>query len=342
MRLFSQPAWLLLVVSTVPTAAAAVKTDIVVLRNGDRMTGEVRSLDRGQLTFKTDNMGTLAIEWDKIKSVTAAATFEVEDLKGGQYHGSLRAGPGEGDLSIDSASGTQTVPLLEVARIDRLGATFWKRLDGSIDLGLSYTSASDLLALNFSSQVSSRRPGHKLSLSASSTIQRQPDVPDTRRNSLALGYQRLFPDRWVVLTQAQLEQNRELGFDLRTSGLGGGGRYLLQSRRDELLAGLGVDVNREIPVEGAQTTNVELVTALSYNRFAYDFPKIDVYVNLAGFLSLNDWGRQRLELNAQLKRELLRDFTVSLQGYESYDSRPATANARKNDYGITFALGWTF
>jgi hypothetical protein len=336
------PAFLLPTLLASASPALAQKTDVVVLRNGDRMTGEVQSLDRGKLALKTDHMGTLSIEWDKVKTVTAAATFEVEDLAGGQYLGSLQPGPGEEELSVVSALGARPLPVLEIVRIQRLGATFWKRLDGSIDVGLSYTSASDLLDFNFSSQVTLRRPLHKLSVSANSTVTRQPDAPETRRNNLALGYQRLFPDRWVALAQGQLEQNRELGFDLRSSFLAGGGRYLVQGRRNELLAGLAFSVNREKPVEGEQTTNFELALALGYDRFSYDFPKKDVHVTVAGFQSLKDSGRHRLEVNARLRREVLRDFSVGLQGYESYDSRPPTEGARRNDYGVTFTLGWTF
>ena len=68
----------------------------MVLRSGDRITGEVTELDRGRLTFKTDDIGTLAIEWDKVTSVTASATFEVHEIGGGQYFGALRPGPQDG------------------------------------------------------------------------------------------------------------------------------------------------------------------------------------------------------------------------------------------------------
>ena len=78
--------WIALVLAPWPVWAA-VKTDVVVLRNGNTLTGEVEEVDRGRLTFKTDDMGTLAIEWDKVTSVKAAATFEVNDLSGGQYVG---------------------------------------------------------------------------------------------------------------------------------------------------------------------------------------------------------------------------------------------------------------
>jgi hypothetical protein len=112
----------------------------------------------------------------------------------------------------------------------------------------------------------------------------------------------------VASLGSQLEQNQELGFDQRTSAAGGGGRYLVQGRRDKLLAGLGLSVNREQPIEGETTTNVEAMAVLNYDRFSYDFPKVDIAVAVAGFASLNDGGRYRVQLDASLKRELVKDF----------------------------------
>jgi hypothetical protein len=105
---------------------------------------------------------------------------------------------------------------------------------------------------------------------------------------------------------------------------------------------MGLSLNRERPTEGEETTNVEALLLLSYDRFAYDFPKVDIAVSAAGFASFTEGGRYRLDLEARLKRELVRDFYATLRGYESYDSRPATEGAPTNDYGVTFALGWTF
>jgi uncharacterized protein DUF481 len=320
----------------------AAKTDVVVLRNGDTLTGEITELDRGRLTFKTDDMGTLAIEWDKVKSVTASATFELEDLDGGQYYGSLRPGPKEGELSVVSPFGVRTLELWRVVKIERLGATLWQRLDGSIDAGVSYTSSSELLKIDLSARVVLTRPGHQFGLDGTSTITRQPDVEDTRRNSLTASYVRRFPNRWVGFGQGEVEQNRELGFDLRGSVSAGGGRYLVQGRRKDLLAALGLRVNREKPLEGETTTNTEVAAVLIFDRFRYDFPKVDLYATLAGFASVSDWGRVRLELDVRWKRELLNDFGISFRVYESYDSRPVTEGAQRNDYGGTFGLGWTF
>jgi hypothetical protein len=313
-----------------------------VLRNGDRLTGEVKELDRGTLAFETDDLGTVAVEWDNVASVAAAATFEVEDLAGGQYFGALAPGDAEGRINVVSAAGGWPLEILRVVRIQRLGATLWQRLDGSLDAGVSYTSSSELLKLDLAGRVSLKRPGHEFAIDASSTVTRQPDVEDTRRNSLTANYGRRFPDRWLAFGQGQLEQNRELGFDLRGSVTAGGGRYLVQRRRLDVQGLLGLRVNRETPTDGESTTTVEIAAAFTFDRFSHDFPKVDVYATFAAFASLSDWGRTRVEADARFKRELLRDFTVSLRVYESYDSRPPTADAEHHDFGGSFGLGWTF
>ena len=77
-RRFSRAAWrgavlaLVLPVLAPPAPARAdPKTDIVVLKNGNTITCEIKRLSRGKLRVKTDDMGTVDIEWDKIESVTA-------------------------------------------------------------------------------------------------------------------------------------------------------------------------------------------------------------------------------------------------------------------------------
>jgi uncharacterized protein DUF481 len=274
--------------------------------------------------------------------VSAAAPFDVDDLHGRRYMGALGAGPTAGEMSIVWYRRADAVAMADVVRMRRLEVSFWKRLDGSLDMGASYTSASSLFTLDFAATLGFERPGYEVTADASSTLSSQPEVEDTRRSSASLAYARRFPNRWVALVQGLLEQNRELGFDLRTAVAGGGGRYLVQGRQDRLLAAMGLSLNRERPTEGEETTNVEALLLLSYDRFAYDFPKVDIAVSAAGFASFTEGGRYRLDLEARLKRELVRDFYATLRGYESYDSRPATEGAPTNDYGVTFALGWTF
>ena len=57
-------------------------------------------MSRGKLELRTDDMGTLQIEWGNVAEVTAPEFFEVEDMEGGLSFGSLRPGRAEGALEV--------------------------------------------------------------------------------------------------------------------------------------------------------------------------------------------------------------------------------------------------
>ena len=66
--------------------ARAEKTDVVVLRNGDHITGEIKELKLGKLKYGTDDAGTIFIEWDKVAFIRSEATFELETETGAKYY----------------------------------------------------------------------------------------------------------------------------------------------------------------------------------------------------------------------------------------------------------------
>ena len=324
------------------TPAAAQKTDIVVLQRGDRLTVEIDNLDRGRLVVKTDDLGIVYIEWDKVREVTSKAVFEIDDEASNRYLGSL--GPGaEGQLTVHTSIGDIVLPLLSVVRIQRIGASFWQRLDGSVDIGASYASSSDLLKIDASASATYRRPRWESTLSGQSSITRQPDAAETRRNEGTFEYQRdLRWAHWLAFGQAQVSQNVELGYDLRTAGTGGAGRFLLRRSRDRLLAGGGLSVNREWPVDGDKRTNVEALGSIGYDFVTYDSPRTDVGASLTVLPSLSDAGRVRANIDVSLSRELVKDLFLKISFYERYDRRPPTEGAENHDYGTTLSFGWTF
>ena len=65
------------------------KTDIVSLKNGDRVTGEIKELQRGKLTVKTNSMGTVSIEWKDVIDVESPYEFSVELEDGALYFGPI-------------------------------------------------------------------------------------------------------------------------------------------------------------------------------------------------------------------------------------------------------------
>lgn len=67
----------------------AQKNDTIRLNNGDRITGEFKKLEYAIISFKTDDMGTLQIEWEKIASVQTNNFFEIYLNDNSKYFGKI-------------------------------------------------------------------------------------------------------------------------------------------------------------------------------------------------------------------------------------------------------------
>ena len=275
--------------------------------------------------------------------MTAPEFFEVEKMSGGLLFGSLRPGPEEGTLEVVADWGTETVPLLEVARIQLVKSSFWSRFKGSIDVGGSYTSASELLQLELDGNLRFRRPKFEAKATANAVAD---PAAGRGRHPAELPRPRLHAP---VLQPAPASSPGRPSSRTASSASScaaacwaAGPVRSLRDARNELVGGAGLSVNREKPVEGETTTNLEAAAGFDYANFAYDFPNTDIQVAAMGYLGLSQWGRYRLESSASLRRELFSDFYFGLRGYASYDSEPATEGAQKSDWGLTLTLGYSF
>lgn len=333
---------LLLLLLGMPAIAAAQRTDIVVLGNGDRITGEVVRLERGRLEFKTDEAGTLYIEWDNINRVEARRTFEVGTSDGRRFLGRLEPGTPR-TLSVGSANGTVTLPVIEVTLISPVGASFWRKLDGSFDAGFNYTQSSGVAQLNVNSETVFRRPRFeaRMDLSLNATAQ-QADGSRDDRASFDASYVRFRGARWMVGSAARFETNESLGLRLRSQvGMTAGPR-LVNSNRAQLALTAGLVVNNEQAVDAESTSNVEAALALQSSYFTYDRPRTELSASFRSYPSLSNFGRQRIQLDSAAKREVWKDLFLALNVYDSFDSRPPNAAFDKNDVGVVLSIGWSY
>ena len=235
--------------------AHAAKTDVVVLLNGDRITGEVKELLFSRLKYSTDDLGTTYIEWDKISSVEAKGEFEVELQRGEVLRGEIGPGPARAQMTITQASGPVVQPLADIVRITPMKRGFWGKVDGKLDVGATLNQASEIAQFTVHANAMVKRPSFWTGVDLNSMFTQQKEAEDTQLHRFGLDYYYLFAERWLGLSRLILEQNRELGYDVRASANLGAGRFVVQNNRRVLMLGLGVQVNRERPLEGDFTTN---------------------------------------------------------------------------------------
>ncbi len=323
-------------------AALAQKTDVIVLSNGDRVTGEIKSYAAGRLTVDTSHSSWIKVKWSLIESITSDKQFDIETTDGVHHYGALAPSEPPGRLTIVSGPQTITVGFFDVFEIAPVYQTFWKRWEGSLDAGFNYTQSNDLIQLNFEFTGTYRMRESQLMVDLSAFFSRQNEVTAASRGSFGLLYDRFVGQYWVAEALIGLDRNVELGLDLRETVGIGGGRYLYRSNQAALIVLAGFTGNHEIPVEGDDTDSVEAVVGGRYSYFMYDYPKIKFATNLGVYPSLTISGRVRVEFTASIKREIVSDFYVSLSIFDSYDSRDPTTLTAKNDWGPTVSIGWQF
>ena len=332
--------------AVLPTTVFAQKTDVVVLFNGDRLTGEIKQLSAGKLEYSTDDVGRIYIEWDKVARITSAHYFEVELIGGRKHYGRLEA-PAEDFQVVVTREAADTVSTRQIVAIVPISAEFVDRLKAYLDLGFTLAKANKATTFNLSSEVQYRGPTIGSTLSFSSYAQGEAGASTTTRNNVQLNAARFLPDYWRAGGLAQLDQNDELGLALRLTAGAEAGR-LKATNSSEFGWGAGVVVTRERfnIADTAGTTveeksNLEGILSLQWDIFRYDRPKLDFSQEANLYPSISDAGRVRLAYTGRIKYEVWKDFFAGVNFTDNYDSRPP-AGAEKNDYVMTFTIGWSY
>lgn len=335
----------LLLIAFCGPLAAAPKTDVVVLRNGDHITGEVKSLQYNQLKFSTDSMGTLYIEWDKIASIESSQYLLLEGTDGKRYYGQIGKAPADAQLTLKrQAEGPPEVIALDtIVRAQPIeGGAFVDRLDGYVSAGLDIAKANDRSSVDFAAGLSSRSRVREWELDGSANLTDDSSGETSERYQLQFDYRQFLRSRAFYLGFAGMERNTELDLNLRTMAGGGLGRYFVQNNHAEWVAGLGLAYSHENYAGGETVDSVEGVLTTSFKMFRYDFPETDIGATLSLLPSLTQSGRLRAEGDLRAKYEFIDDLYFEIKLYGSYDSEPPLADSEQSDYGLTTSLGYSF
>jgi hypothetical protein len=318
-------------------------TDVVEMKNGDRITGEIKSYEEGRL-FVSAPEGDINIKWNKIQSIRSSKVFEIETTTGDHYLGTLAPSDPPGRLLLVVAGASpRAFDFFDVVRITPIYQTFFRRIDGSFDLGANYTHASDLLQFNVSADAIYKKPKYAVLTDMSLFYSRQNGETTSQRGFLKFTYLALRPNRWVYGALVGFENNRDLGLQLRSTAGLFVGRFLVLKNQTNLIVTAGLMGNHESGTSGEVANNLEGAVDGRYSTFTYDYPKVwfDAYLRLIP--GITDAPRFRIDANVKLKREVVvKDLYLAVSIFYNYDSVPPSTHAVKSDWGPVISIGWTF
>lgn len=325
--------------------AAAPKTDVVILKNGDHITGEVKTLEYNQLKLSTDHMGTIYIEWDKIAAIKSSQYLLLERTDGRRYFGQLVLGEADSQLRL-KRSADEPAELVDMATIVHAqpieGGNVFDRLDGYVSAGLDIAKANDRSSVDFAAGLSSRTKIREWTLDGSANLTDDSSGETSERYQLRFDYRQFLWDRNFYVGFAGLDRNTELDLNLRTMGGGGLGRHLVRTNESEWVVAAGLAYTHENYTGGETLDSLEGVLTTSFRAFRYDFPETDIGGSLTLLPSLTQSGRYRAEGDLRARYEFIDDLYFELKLYGSYDSSPPLADSEQTDYGLTTSLGYSF
>jgi putative salt-induced outer membrane protein YdiY len=324
------------------------KDDVVVMKNGDKFTGEIKDLQRGELIFSSYYMkDDVYLDWNEVETLRSKDPFIVALSNGERVAGfiSEEVNPGDGGKTfkiIDTGVAIEVKPS-EVIAIGQREGSIWNQLTGSVNYGFSFASGNSATSSSLGGDVAFRNTKNSVTVATTSQFNSQTNAENTNRFTFDSLYIRMVTNKWLAAGLFSLLKSNQQNLNVRSTYGGAFGRRLVQTDRTALVALGGAVYTHEsyVPQSGTEPVrnNVESLVGLTFSTFR--FKTLNVNSQALLFPSLSDPGRVRLSSQSNLRIELIRNFYWNFQLYENYDTRPPIA-APKNDLGITTSVGWTF
>lgn len=325
------------------STAANADTDVVEFKNGDRLTGEVKKLARGRLSFDTDATGVISIDWEDVRSVKTDQKIQIEVVSGARYFGSIGKAENEAEIMVETDRGPVALNRIIIIGMHPIDAAGFRGMDLSVSAGYNFTKASDVTQFNVAVSASYRTQLRIVSADFSSLISDSENNDSSQRQSLGFNYTRLRANRWLNDGGLSFDRNEELGLNLRTSLSAGGGRIISQTNNSQFMLKGGLKATRENNInEPDDVDSLESYGEIVWEWYRYDSPELDWTTSFEVIPSLTESGRVRGEFDATLRWELFSDLFWQLEFYDSYDNQPQSDTAEKNDYGVTTSVSYKF
>ena len=329
-----------------PARATVTRKDVVLMKNGDRLTGNVKSLQNGVLYIETEYFsGSIGLDWRLVEKVESTAQFQIVLKNGDRLIGQIEKLPQQTDADKDfvirKADHELRIPSSDIVDIRPQKKNFWRQLAGSIDAGSSYTSGNGQTTVDVSTDAKYVTKEWEAGTSFDSTFNGQSGASKTNREDGQISYARFLTRNSLLLGLADFLHSSEQSLNLRTTLGVGYGRYLIRRGGADLrwVGGIAYINESFNTVASSPGSNTEFLLGLQYDQYRFNFGEL--HSQLLVFPGMSDSGRVRMTTNNSVLISLTNHFHLNVSLWDNYDSRPPTI-AKKNELGISTGVGWKF
>lgn len=339
------------------SSLAYSQTDSLILRNNDLIVGEIKSMDRGVLTFKTDYSDVdFKVKWEKVNQMASNTIFLITLSDGRRYKGKLSSLNdslveinsyaekvflkfSKKTQNIENPEGNKVgVPNQEIVYLNPLDEGFWSRLSFNFDVGINLTKASDFHQFSFNTGLGYLADRWKNNLTINTLKSNQENSSPVSRTEFNNQFNYFLPKDFYLIYYLNLLSNTEQLIDLRTSNMVGIGKYLVHTNKSYFGFSAGVNFNNE-KFSGQESSNQsgEIFLGAQYNIF--DIGDLDLLTNIVAYPSLTTKDRIRTDFKFDIRYEFKFDLYFRVGTTINFDNQP-TEGASELDYIFQTTVGW--
>jgi hypothetical protein len=329
--------------------AARKSTDVIVMKNGDKITCEVKGMTSNTLYISVAYiLNTLSVDWTKVDHIESKQLFLVRTQDGTIYTGTLSTPetPAGRPMQIEVWETPEKKVTLEkerIADVDQTSHSFWQRWNGEVGSGFSFTKGNESAQYNLNSSIGYLEDRWSAGATYNTNLTANTGASTSTRNQLTVSAQRLLRwNNWYYTGVLSFLQSSVQGIQLQDTFGGGIGRNLI-NRGSAFWTVYGGFAWQQIKyqetvVPGPKQQVTAALVGTQVKVFRFNRTTLALSANVLPALS--EPGRVQYTLNTTYYVKLWGQLNWNFTFYGNWDTRPPPGFAQ-SDYGATSGLSVT-
>jgi hypothetical protein len=329
---------------------ARENTDVIVMKNGYKITGQIKGLDAGVLYVSLPYVvQTLDVDWSSVAHLESTQLFIVKTADGSVYGGTLStAGTEKGKpvrIEVTEETGKEsTIEQQQVVQVGEASDEFWQRFNGEVNVGTTYTKGNQTLQFTLGGTAEYLRERWSAEGTWNSSVANSSGVTASTRNEITGTASHLLPwNNYFYAGLSNFLQSSVQGIQLQSTVGAGIGRYFKNSNQATivLIGGLGwqnVQYNQNTVGAGAQNLATGLIAGevrlFRFNKTSLRFTGLLMPI-------LSEPGQVKFSMNSSYDIKITGNLSWNVSFYGNWQNQ-APPHFQGSDYGTSSGLSWTF
>jgi len=316
----------------------SVHADVLILKNGDRITGTIKAIWDGEVSIEPEYADEFDVDLEVVDHIESEREFDVELWDGREATVRLNGAGEDKQQLVILGDEAMSVDLVDILELDEPAAAFdWEsHVDFSATINTGNTEST---TTQFRGDILLETPDHRHYGEFTQAYEKTNDLVSKDQDLIKYSYNWLFNDPWFFAANASHERDPIINLESRLIVSGGVGRDIFNTPRKLLSIQLGAGMQSEDIGNVSEDSTVGVWSL----RYRHDFINGDLEVFHNHSITENLDGRENtsIKTSSGVRYEITDLLYANVTLNWDYESEPANL-AEKEDISLLLGLGLEF